>query len=106
MLLNRWLLLGCCAVAAGVASFMVYDGQIAVGRKSNSADRVTTSTREANVPVAKVDQAGPTTTPGANGTKHDSGDDTLSAEDRKYIWDIEHIALVLDVHAFPRIGKA
>lgn len=39
----------------------------------------------------------------ASGTENPN---RLSDADRKYIWDIEHIALILDVHVFPRMARA
>jgi hypothetical protein len=46
----------------------------------------------------------PLDAPAADATK--SNANTLSEADRKLIWDIEHIALLLDVHIFPKLARA
>jgi hypothetical protein len=104
---KRWLLLGVCAAVAGVASFLVYDGRILFGRNSDSdIRRDVTRIRDPHAAGSKVDSAGGDAGNGATGSSTGSEGDALPDADRKYVWDIEHVALILDVHVFPRIGKA
>jgi hypothetical protein len=59
---------------------------------------------------------GSSSMPDTPGTQHNaapssdadnySAANALPQADRKYIWDIEHVALVLDVHLFPKIARA
>lgn len=109
MLANQWL-----RVISGISAVAVV-GAFAYGaHRFLKSDRATPETKRLAAPAlpetsplgSKVtvrsvpdEQAGESV--GEETTKN-----TLSVADRKFIWDIEHVALLLDVRVFPRMARA
>ena len=99
MVWNRWLLLGFLVTA--VAGILVLGGRHLFGPDLDQVDHSDKPDQRDATAVART--ALPTTTSTIEGAPDTNA---LSSVDRKYVWDIEHIALILDVHVFPRIARA
>jgi hypothetical protein len=102
---DRWLIVGCLAAAAGVTGFLAYGGHHLFRR-----DRAAATERAKSIGIVRPAESPQFSAATDATTGEDTGEDSeansLAPEYRKYIWDIEHIALVLDVHVFPRFAKA
>jgi len=93
-----WVLLGCVTIAG--LTFLAYAGPFKFSERepagsADGAGRVASNGRGDESARAAS----------ANAESSGSFTNILPEDDRKFIWDIEHIALILDVHAFPRVAK-